>query len=74
KVKNKAVSTYLFSEIELLNRAMQLCYFTMLGDTAAANKVEEHIMSVSLQQIDRVSKEILRKTNCSTLFYRKKSN
>jgi predicted Zn-dependent peptidase len=74
KVKNKALSTFLFSEIELLNRAMNLCYFTMLGNTEMINTMEEAILSVSKGQIDRVAQEILQKNNASTLFYRKNAN
>lgn len=73
RVKNKALSTFLFSEVELLNRAMNLCYFAMLGDTDKINRIENDILAVNKTQIDRLAKEILQKTNCSTLFYEKLS-
>lgn len=69
KVKNKALSTHLFSEMELLNRAMNLCYFTMLGDTDKLNRIENDILEVSKEQIEQLAKQILRTSNCSTLFY-----
>ncbi len=74
KVKNKALSTYLFSEMELLNRAMNLCYFTMLGDTDKLNRIESDILSVNKTQVDTLAQEILQTSNCSTLFYEKTKN
>lgn len=74
KVKNKALSTYLFSEMELLNRAMNLCYFTMLGDTNKLNRIENDILSVNKTQVDTLAQEILQASNCSTLFYEKTKN
>lgn len=74
KVKNKALSTYLFSEMELLNRAMNLCYFTMLGDTNKLNRIESDILSVNKNQVDTLAQEILQASNCSTMFYEKIKN
>ncbi|GAB4124864.1 MAG: pitrilysin family protein [Raineya sp.] len=71
KVKNKALSTFLFSEMELLYRAMNLCYFTMLGNTDKFNQIESDILSVSKKQIDKLAQEVLQANNCSTLFYEK---
>jgi len=74
KVKNKALSTYLFSEMEVLNRAMNLCYFTMLGNTEMVNKLEEAILAINTSQIEKVAQQILAAENCSTLFYRRNKN
>jgi zinc protease len=74
KVKNKALSTYLFSEMEVLNRAMNLCYFTMLGNTDMINDVENQILSVNVEQVEKVAQKVLSENNCSTLFYRRNKN
>lgn len=74
KVKNKALSTYLFSEMEVLNRAMNLCYFTMLGNTDMINDVENQILSVNVEQVEKVAQKVLLENNCSTLFYRRNKN
>jgi len=74
KVKNKALSTFLFSEMEVLNRAMNLCYFTMLGNTDMINQIENQILSVNVEQVEAVAQKVLSENNCSTLFYRKNQN
>jgi len=69
KVKNKLESTKLFSEMSALNKAMHLCFFELLGDAGLVNKEMEKYRNVNPEQIRRVASELLRKDNCSTLFY-----
>ena len=71
KVKNKAISTLLFSEVELLNRAMNLAYFAALGKVEMINEEENTLANITVKDIKEVAEEILCPTNCSTLFYRK---
>lgn len=73
KVKNKAISTILFSEVELLNRAMNLAYFAALGKIEMVNEEEDMLASITVKDIKEVAEEILCPTNCSTLFYRKQN-
>ena len=72
KVKNKAESTQVFSEMELLNRAMNLAYAEMLGDANLANEETAKIRAVTLEDIRAVAKEVIRKTNASVLRYHAK--
>ncbi|MCU0437362.1 MAG: insulinase family protein [Raineya sp.] len=74
KVRNKALSTFLFSEMEVLNRAMNLCYFTMLGNTDMINDIENQILSVDVKQVEAIAQKVLSENNCSTLFYRRNKN
>ncbi len=71
KVKNQAESNILFSEMELLNRAMGLAISNALGHTNLVNEELEKIRSVTTEDILNVSQETLKEKNCSTLFYRK---
>lgn len=71
KVKVQAESSHLFSDMEVLNRAIHLAYFTMLGDTNMINNELEKVMSVNPEDVVLQAKKMLVKTNCSTLFYRK---
>ncbi len=73
KVKNKAISTILFSEVELLNRAMNLAYFAALGKVEMVNEEENILENITVKDIKEVAEDILCPTNCSTLFYRKLS-
>lgn len=74
KVKNKAESSHVFGEMELLNRAMHLAYAEMLGDVALANKELESIRSVTGESVLAQAKEILRRENASVLRYKSKKN
>ncbi|MGB0524724.1 MAG: M16 family metallopeptidase [Flammeovirgaceae bacterium] len=69
KVKNQAEATLVFSEVEILNRAMNLAYSTLLGDTNLINLEAGKIQAVSTQQIQARINETLVENNCSTLYY-----
>lgn len=69
KVKNKFEANNLFGEINVLNKAMNLAYFEMLGDAAMINdEVAEH-NSVTKEEILAVSQHVFRAENSSTLLY-----
>ncbi len=70
KVKNQAESTLAFSEIELLNRAMNLAYAANAGNPELVNQEAERIQAVSVPNIQSMAKKILTKENCSTLYYK----
>lgn len=71
KVKNQAQSSFLFSEVELLNRAFNLAYYTLMGDTDLLNQEVNKIKAVREGQIIANATDILRNSNCSTLYYNK---
>lgn len=70
KVKNQAEASIVFSEIELLNRAMNLAYCKLLGDANLINQEGEKVQAVMPQDILRCAKEVLNPNNCSTLLYK----
>ncbi|KYG78455.1 MULTISPECIES: M16 family metallopeptidase [Roseivirga] len=70
KVKNKAESTLVFSEMELLNRAMNLAYAEMLGDVSLVNQELAKIRGVGPEDILAAAKKVLRKENASVLRYK----
>ncbi len=70
KVKNQAEATLAFSEIELLNRAMNLAFAANAGNVEWANMEAERIQAVSGELIQAAARNILRPENCSTLYYR----
>ncbi|GJM29959.1 MAG: peptidase M16 [Cyclobacteriaceae bacterium] len=73
KVKNQAESSLVFSEINLLNRAMSLAVAAAAGNADYANQEPEIIRSITARQIMNMAHEILREENSSTLYYHKKS-
>ncbi|MFN8354670.1 MAG: pitrilysin family protein [Spirosomataceae bacterium] len=70
KVKNQAESTLAFSEVELLNRAMNLAFAANAGNADWANQEAATIQAVTADQLKATAKNVLRDTNCSTLYYR----
>lgn len=72
KVKNKAESSHVFSEMEALNVAYNLAYFELLGDAAMANIEVEKYQAVTSDQLMRLAKEALTEENCSVLYYKSK--
>lgn len=69
KVKNKMESTMIFSEMSLLDKAMNLAYFELLGDANELNVETQKYLNVSAEDIRDQAKHIFRKENSSTLYY-----
>lgn len=69
KVKNQAEASIVFSEIELLNRAMNLAYSKLLGDANLVNLESEKIQAITIDDISHAAKTVLAPTNCATMFY-----
>lgn len=72
KVKNKAESTLVFSDMELLNRAMNLAYAEMLGNVNLINEEVSKIRSVGQNDIAQSAKSVLCRENASVLRYKAK--
>jgi predicted Zn-dependent peptidase len=73
KVKNQAEATLVFSEVELLNRAMNLAFNASLGNPELINQESAYIQAVTPESLQAMAKRVLRKENSSTLYYRAKN-
>ncbi len=67
KVKNQSAATLEFGEVEVINRAMNLAFASLSGDTGLVNREIESIEKVSRNDIQRVAKEILQEENSSVI-------
>jgi zinc protease len=74
KVKNQALSSLVFGEVQVLNRAMNLAYFALLGDANLANTENEMLQTVESQDILQQAQNILIENNSSTLYYHANEN
>ena len=74
KVQNKIESTLEFSEMNIMNKALNLAISELFGDANFANHEAEKYLSVTPQQIKEQANYIFRKENCSTLYYLAKNN
>ncbi len=70
KVKNQAEATLEFGEVELMNRATNLAFAALSGDPDLVNRESEMIRHVTVEDIVRVSREVMRDDNASVLYYR----
>ncbi|MCC8426983.1 pitrilysin family protein [Mucilaginibacter sp. UR6-11] len=69
KVQNKTESTMIFSEMSLLDKAMNLAYFELLGDAELFNNETRRFLAVTPAQIKEEANKLFRKDNSSTLIY-----
>jgi predicted Zn-dependent peptidase len=69
KVKNKLESTMEFGEMSLLDKAMNLAYFELLGNAEDLNHETGKYMAVTAQEIQEQAQQIFRKENASILSY-----
>jgi zinc protease len=69
KVKNKMESTMVFAEMSLLDKAMNLAFFELLGDADKLNTETAKYLEVSALDIQKQAQNIFRKENSSTLYY-----
>lgn len=67
KVMNKIRTTKEFQEQGILNRAMNLSFYELLGDADLINKESDVYSRISNEDILRLAKETLKKEKCSLL-------
>lgn len=70
KVKNQAIATVEFGEVEVINRAMALAFAALSGNANLVNTEKEELSAVTVSDIHRAARVILREENSSVLFYR----
>ncbi len=69
KVINKAEANLVFSKLSALNKAMNLCYYEMLGDAALYNREAEKYRSVTRQDIQNTARRLFAPHRKNTLYY-----
>ena len=72
KVKNKFEANTLFGELNVMNKAMNLGFYEMLGDAELANREVDAYGAVTADSILDFSRRTFRPERSSTLFYRAK--
>ncbi len=58
-----------FSEMSLLDKAMNLAYYELLGDANNLNHETEKYLAVTPEQIKEEANKMFRKDNSSTLTF-----
>jgi predicted Zn-dependent peptidase len=71
KAKNKIEAMISFEDMSLLSRANNLAFYELMGDADLMNHELEKYMDIDAAYIQQTAKDIFRKDNCNTLFYKK---
>lgn len=69
KVKNKVESTHTFSEMSVLNKAMNLAFSELLGNADLINHEIDKYMAVSAEDIKVQANNLFKKDRSNTLVY-----
>ncbi|MCX6224659.1 MAG: insulinase family protein, partial [Bacteroidia bacterium] len=69
KVKNRAESQFLFSNMNVQSKAMNIAYFEWLGDVAMMSRELDLLRSVTVAEIKETARNLFRESNCSCLVY-----
>ena len=70
KVKNKIEASQIYSETSIMNKAMILCYYEMLGNIDLMNLEADYYQAITASDIMRVAQNVFVDERCSTLYYK----
>jgi zinc protease len=70
KVRNKFESSTVFSNTSILNKAVSLSNYELLGNPELINREVEAYRGVSAEMVSEAAERFFRPTNCSTLYYK----
>ncbi|MBI2968333.1 MAG: insulinase family protein [Bacteroidetes bacterium] len=74
KVKNKAEAAKIFREINVLNKAINLAYYELMGDAGMINREVEKYLALTADDIMKTGATYLKDENCCVLYYRTGKN
>lgn len=69
KLKNSVESSLEFSEVSVLNKAISLAYFEVLGDANLINDEPKRYHDITAEDIREAASKIFRHENCNELIY-----
>jgi len=70
KVKNKIESKFIFGETDVLNKAMGLSYYELLGNASMINNEIEKYNKVTAEEIQNTARKLFRKENSNIIYYK----
>ena len=69
KVKNKYEANIQFANVNIMNKAMNLCYYEMLGNASLLNSEIDKYMATGRKEIAELAKKTFVPENCTKLYY-----
>ncbi|MFC2100631.1 M16 family metallopeptidase [Bacteroidota bacterium] len=70
KVKNKVDALIRFSNLRVVDKALNLAFSELMGNAGLINKELSNYLNVSKEQIRKQAQAVLSVNNCSTLYYK----
>jgi len=70
KVKNKYESSVILANTSILNKAMNLAYYELLGDPDMINREVELFRKIDREMVIDTAGNVFNESNCSTLYYK----
>ncbi|MDR0420576.1 MAG: insulinase family protein [Prevotellaceae bacterium] len=70
KVNNKIESSQIYSETSIMNKAMMLGYYEMLGNIDLINSELDYYKAITVDDIMKVSQDVFSDERCSVLYYK----
>ena len=70
KVRNKFESSTVFSNTSILNKAVSMALYELLGNPDLINREVEAYRGVSGEMVAEAAERFFRSSNCSTLYYK----
>lgn len=74
KVQNKFEVNTIFGELNVMNKAMNLCYYEMIGDIDYINRELDCYKAVTKEKIAQTASDLFVKERSSTLIYKGNDN
>ena len=74
KIKNKITSLLEYSELSILNKAINLSHFELLGDANLINKQAACYEAITPEDVQRVAKQYLIESNSNVVVYLPNAN
>lgn len=68
KVKNRMEAMLEFNEMRVLDKAMNLAYYELLGDAGTINTLLDSYRQVSAHEMQSAARTVFTTVNCSTLY------
>lgn len=69
KLKTRIETALFFSEISILNKAINLAFYEYLCDAAFINKEEDIYENITAEDLQAAARTYLKPTNCCSVFY-----
>ena len=70
KVKNKVENSIVFSEMSIVNKGINLCFFESIGDIELINSESQLYQQITSEEIQENAVRMFQEAKCSELIYR----